>query len=118
MISAFSQRFDMVYLFHRHKLSVLETLLTQRMLLCIGVTDAFPCSAVTIPCGGVSAIAFVLPVHKFLMLFAVSFVREPAASGVGTGMLWFSWHLRPPFFGHKKSLRGSLPEGSSDSAFR
>ena len=108
MISAFSQRFDMVYLFHRHKLSVLETLLTQRMLLCIGVTDAFPCSAVLAVDVGAALVFVVLAAFLHTVLFTKLSFTEVGAAGVRAGAEWSLGHSFTSF-GHKKSPTGLFP---------
>lgn len=110
MVTAFSQRFYVMHLLHRNKPSVLKALLTQRMFFGIGITDAFPGSAVTVSCGRVSAVAFVLLRRKLFVFLAVSFVCQSCASGVGTGMLWFLRHLRPPFLVITKALRDFSPK--------
>jgi hypothetical protein len=69
-----------------------KALLTQRMGGGIGITDAFPCSAVAFLYSGVTVVLLVAFVFLFLMFLAEPTVRKIGTAGERTRSLWFSWH--------------------------
>lgn len=73
----------------------------------ISVTDAFPRPAVSFVVRGVAFVLVVELVCFFQMLGAVLLTNlsEEAATGIGTGPLWFIWHCVTSF-GIKKSPTG------------
>ena len=73
MSSTLGQRCAVVYLFGGDKPSLLLAQLTQRVLCCIAVTDAFPSASVPTAYGRVSVILLV----AFGFLLCV-FLTEPA----------------------------------------
>ena len=90
--STFSQRLDVMNLFHHNHAAFLEALLTVWMLLCIRCSDPVPCSSVTPACGRVTPILLVLLVGQLLMLGTIPFLGQFFAPRVTTGMLGLSRH--------------------------
>lgn len=91
--AAFTDRDDVVHLFHERDPSFCQTPLAKRMLRSIAIPDPFPGTTVLpvhIRCAGIFV---VLPVYFFPVLFAVLSVRESGTAGPGAGSFWFRRHF-------------------------
>lgn len=108
MSAAFGNGQDVVNFLHRCQPAFLEAHLTEGMLCCIAVTDAFPCSAVFAVDIGAALVFIVLAAFLHTVLFTKLSFTEIGAAGMGAGPEWSFWHLLTSF-GHKKSPTGSLP---------
>ena len=87
---------------------MLQALLTQRMLRYIAVTNTFPNPAVSTAYSRVPVVLLVAAVLYLLVFLAEPSFRQPGASGVRTGTLWFPWHPATSF-GQKESPRRIAP---------
>ena len=108
MSAAFGNGQNVVNFLYRSQPTFLETHLTEGMLRCISVPDAFPRSAVLF-IDVCAAFVFIVPaafLHTVL-LTKLSFT-EIGAAGMGAGPERSFWHLLTSF-GHKKSPTGLLP---------
>ena len=84
---------DVVNFLYRSQPTFLKTHLTEGMLCCIAVTNAFPRSAVLAVDVG-AALVFVVPAALLhTVLFAELPFTEVGAAGMRTRAQWFSWHL-------------------------
>ena len=110
MGAALCQRHPVVYLLHRMQQPFLITLLTERMLYSVSVTDSFPRPAIPTAYSRVSVILLVAAVLLLLMLLTEPSLCQLWASREGTRPLWFPWHCfislrakeKPPLdFSHK-----------------
>ena len=81
-----------VYLLNRTQNTFLVTLLTERMLCSVTVTDSFPCPPIPTAYSRVTVVLLVAAVLLFLMLLTEPPVRQLRASGEGTRSLRFPWH--------------------------
>ena len=70
----------------------------------IGVADSLPGSSVALSRLRVTLILFILFIYYLFMLLAVPAVSKLLATGIGTRLLGFSWHLLFP--SKKKSPKG------------
>jgi hypothetical protein len=103
------ERKNVVYLFGRGKLILLLTFLTERMRLDVAVTDAFPCTAVSLVGSRVTFVLIVMFVHCLFMLGTVlPAFSKPTAAGVSTRTFWFVWHGFTSF-GAKQKPPGIFP---------
>ena len=106
MRPALCQRQLMVYLLHRSQQPLFLTLLTERVLCGIAVTDSFPSSAVAFA-GRVSTLELLVVLfHNLGMLLTINAVRKVRTSGITARSLWFSWHSPCLLSGHKESPAG------------
>lgn len=97
MCAAFVYRYNVVNLINGNESAFLKAQFAKRMCPGVLIADTFPSSAVlTVGIGAafvlVVAIAFLL-----LVLLTAAVLGQPGASRIGTGTLWLSGHLRPPF---------------------
>lgn len=102
----------MMNFLYRTQNPMLQALLTQRMLKYIAVTNTFPSPAVSTAYSRVPVVLLVAAVLYFLVFLAEPSFRQPGASGVRTGTLWFPWHPATSF-GQKESPAGLLPRRPS-----
>jgi len=105
MRSAFCQRDLMVYFLYRHELSVRLTKFTQRVRLCVAVSDAFPCATIPTAYSRVSVVLLVAFVFHFLMLRAKPTVCQLRTARIGTRSLRLLWHIATSFSGITKALQ-------------
>jgi hypothetical protein len=87
----------MMNLFNLYKHTLLKTNFTKRMSLNIAVTDAFPRSAITLPCVGITLVLLVTSVLFLLMFLAEPSVSHIRTAGMMAWMLSLSWHGHPSF---------------------
>jgi len=94
--SSFRDRFDVMHLLDRNESSVLQALLTERVLVNVACPDLPPLTAVTfvpVVSAGEGVVVFL---HQLLMLRAILFavLCKFLAALVSAGALWFPWHAR------------------------
>lgn len=82
-----------VYLLNRTQNTFLVTLLTERVLCSVAVTDSFPCPPVPTAYSRVTVVLLVAAVLLFLMLLTKASLCQLRASGEGTRPLRFPWQL-------------------------
>ena len=106
--AAFGNGQDVVNFLYRSQPTFPEAHLTEGMLRCISVSDAFPRSTVLF-IDVCAALVFIVPA-AFLhtVLFTKLSFTEIGAAGMGAGPEWSFWHLLTSF-GHKKIPTGLLP---------
>ena len=102
----------MMNFLYRTQDPMLQALLTQRVLKYIAVTNTFPSPAVSTAYSRVPVVLLVAAVLYSLVFLAEPSFRQPGASGVRTGTLWFPWHPATSF-GQKESPAGLLPRRPS-----
>ena len=88
---------------NQHTLGV--AFLAERMCLDVAVTDALPRPSIPTAYSRVSVVLLVALVFLTFMLLAEPTLRKVGTAGVGTGTLWFSWHLLHLHLGIKKALQ-------------
>ena len=94
-------------LFYRNKHAFLVAHLTKGVALNITVADAFPRSAIPLPCSRVSQVLLIVFVFFFLMFFTKPALCQVRTSWVVAWMFSFSWQFKtPPFPLIKKSPHG------------
>ena len=93
MRAALCQRQLVVYLLHRMQQPFLITLLTERVLCGVAVTDSFPRPPIPTAYSRVTVVLLVAAVLLLFMLLTEPPVRQLRASGEGTRPLRFPWHL-------------------------
>jgi hypothetical protein len=117
VIAAFRQRSFVMHLLGLHQQALLVAQLTHGVLLHVFVSDALPRSTVaTLDCW-VPVIFLIAPVLLLLMLRAEATLRQVGATGEGAGAFGLVGHCAPPF-GHQKSHRRLLYDGSSGFSSR
>lgn len=92
----------MMNFLYRTQDPMLQTLLTQRVLRYIAITNTFPNPAVSTAYSLIPVVLLVAAVLHSLVFLAEPSFRQPGASRVRTGTLWFPWHPTPSF-GQKES---------------
>lgn len=118
------QREDMMHLLRGGYLAILPALLAHGILGDVAVAYALPCCAISPFCSGIAPIFVIMRVHGFLVLIAVSAIRESRATGIATGPLWLFWHSAHSFrpsgtlsrqdeFFHRPSWRHSKSLGKT-----
>lgn len=102
--TALGKRYDVMHLLDRHHDPTLKTLLTKRMLICIGCTDTAPSPSVPTAYSRIPVVLLVAGILLFLMLLAVSSVCQVGTARPRTWSLRFIRHL--PTSIHNKSPTG------------
>lgn len=106
--AAFGNGQNVVNLLYRSQPAFPETHLTEGMLRCVSVTDAFPRSAVLAIDIGAAPVSVVLAAFFHTVLLTELSFTEVRAAEMRAGSEWSLGHLLTSF-GHKKSPTGSLP---------
>ena len=106
--AAFGNGQDVVNFLYRSQSTFLEAHLTEGMLRCISVPDAFPRSAVLFIDVCAALVFVVLSAFLHTVLFTKLSFTEVGTAGVRAGSEWSLGHLLTSF-GHKKSPMGLLP---------
>lgn len=86
----------MMHLCCRDNSAVLLALLAKRMLTDVAVTNPFPGSAILLVDVRGTFVFVVLASGNSSMILTVLSVRQLGASGIGAGVLRFTWHAYPP----------------------
>ena len=108
MSAAFGNGQDVVNFLYRSQSTFLEAHLTEGMLRCISVPDAFPRSAVLLIDVCAALVFVVLSAFLHTVLFTKLSFTEVGAAGMRAGSEWSLGHLLTSF-GHKKSPTALLP---------
>ena len=106
--AAFGNGQNVVNFLYRSQPAFPETHLTEGMLRCVSVTDAFPRSAVLAVDIEAALVFVVLAALLHTVLFTKLSFTEVRAAGMRAGSEWSLGHLLTSF-GHEKSPTGSLP---------
>ena len=112
MRAAIAERLDVMHERRRHKVSALSAHLAQRFSHQMEVANLSPHTAVSLMLPIAASEAFVVPLHRLLMLLAVAAlpVREIRAACHAARAFRFLRHLAP-LFGHEKTSAGIAPFG-------
>lgn len=105
MSAAFGNGQNVVNFLYRRQSTFPEAHLTEGMLRCVSVTDAFPRSAVLAVDIEAALVFVVLSAFLYTVLFTKLSFTEIGAAGVRAGSEWSLGHLLTSF-GHKKSPTG------------
>ena len=100
-----------MHVFYSRQDTLRKALLTERVQLYITGTNLLPSRAVAfilfvlpaVTLVLLPAVTLVLLIGFCFMLLAVQTVSQLRTAGIGTGLLWFSWHRLHFLFGHRKS---------------
>ena len=116
MRAAIAERLDVMHERRRHKASVLSAHLTQRFSCQVSVANPAPRTAVSLMLPIATSEAFVVPLHRLLVLVAVAAlpVREIGTACHAARAFRFPRHLAP-LFGHEKTSAGIAPLGGGTS---
>ena len=106
--AAFGNGQDVVNFLYRSQPTFLEAHLTEGMLRCISVPDAFPRSAVLFIDVCAALVFVVLSAFLHTVLFTKLSFTEVGTAGVRAGSEWSLGHLLTSLR-HEKSPTGSLP---------
>ena len=90
--AAFGEGLDVMDLLCFYIAVLLQTQFTQRVCFCIAVTNAFPGTAVSAVNSRVTIIFFIAFGFGLGVFLAEPTIRQPGASGIGTGAFRFIWH--------------------------
>ena len=112
MRAAIAERLDVMHERRRHEASVRSANLAQRFSHQMSVTNPAPHTAVSLMLPIATSEAFVVPLHRLLVLVAVAAlpVREIGTACHATRAFRFPRHLAP-LFGHEKTSAGIAPVG-------
>ena len=92
MRTALGKRYDMMHFLNRNYDPTLEALLTERMLLCIGSTDAAPSPSVPTAYSRIPVVLLVAGIFFFLVFLAEPSVCQVGTARMGTRSCRFIWH--------------------------
>ena len=112
MRAAIAERLDVMHERRRHKASVRSAHLAQRFSCQMPVANPAPHTAVSLVLSVAASKAFVVPLHRFLVLIAVAalLVCQIRAACHAARAFRFPRHLAP-LFGHEKTSAGIAPVG-------
>ena len=112
MRAAIAERLDVMHKRRRHETSALSAHLTQRLSYQMSVANPVPRTAVPLVLSVAASEAFVVPLHRLLMLLAVATppVRKIWTAAVATRTFRFPWHH---FTSIKKATDGISPSMAS-----
>ena len=114
MRAAIVERLDVMHERRRHEASLRSAHLAQRFSHQMAVANLSPHTAVSLMLPIATSEAFVVPLHRLLVLLAVAalLVREIRAACHAARAFRFSRHLAPPLR-HQKSHRRAFPSMAS-----
>lgn len=105
--STLGQRYDVMYLFNSDVSSLLQALLTQRVLVNISVAYLFPFPSVPFVAVVPALELLVVLFHLLGMFLAVNTVGQVRTAGKAARSFWFPWHKPRLLSGQRKSLAGT-----------